>query len=308
VAIDGWAIEARLYAEDPARDFLPSTGKLDYLYLPHEARIDTGVEEGDTISPFYDPMIAKLVVHGADRGEARTALAEGCAATCCAPVRTNAWFLRRLAEHPVFASGNISTGFIAEFADELIAAPEPSRLLLQEAAERLIFDNWDEPAEWGHRSLDFRRGLIGFRLNRPPETRVSLYLDGKPLPAFAYDLSLYDSAGVYEVSSGSSHNPREATYFEGGAAFTFTRFADVARAGAGAGDGAILAPMPGRVTAVEVTAGDAVTKGQRLVTLEAMKMEHGLVSPFDGVVAELDAVTGAQVSEGAVLVRVERQP
>lgn len=304
--INGWAMEARLYAENPAAGFLPSTGKLDYLYLPQEARIETGVEEGDTISPFYDPMIAKLVVHDADRDAARTALAEACAATCCAPVRTNAWFLRRLAEHPVFASGDISTGFIAEFADELVPAPEPSRLLLQEAAERLIFDNWDEPSEWKYRSLDFRRGLIGFRLNRPPDTRVSLYLDGKPLPAFAYDLALYDSAAVYEVSNGASHSPREAIYFEAGAAFTFTRFANVSLAGAGAGDGAILAPMPGRVTAVEVAAGEAVAKGQRLLTLEAMKMEHGLVAPFDGVVAELDAVEGAQVSEGTLLVRVER--
>ncbi|AQR72711.1 acetyl/propionyl/methylcrotonyl-CoA carboxylase subunit alpha [Sphingomonas sp. LM7] len=303
--IDGWAMEARLYAEDPARDFLPSTGKLDYLYLPQETRIETGVEEGDTISPFYDPMIAKIVVRGADRDDARTALAQGCEATCCAPVRTNAWFLRRLVEHPVFASGQISTGFIGAFADELTAPPEPSPLLLQEAAERLIFDNWGKPSAWEHRALDFKRGLTGFRLNRLPETRVSLYLDSKPLPTFAYDLALYDSAATYEVSNGASHNLREATYFEGGAAFTFRRFAEVSRAST-AGDGAILAPMPGRVTAVEVGSGDIVAKGQRLVTLEAMKMEHSLTAPFDGVVGEMNATPGAQVSEGVLLVRIEK--
>ncbi|WP_404338423.1 acetyl/propionyl/methylcrotonyl-CoA carboxylase subunit alpha [Sphingomonas sp. MMS12-HWE2-04] len=305
LAIDGWAMEARLYAEDPAKGFLPSTGTLDYLYFPHDARIETGVEEGDAISPFYDPMIAKLVVHGANRDDARTALVEACGATCCAPVRTNAWFLRRLAEHPVFASGDVSTGFIGAFADDLTTAPEPSPLLLQETAEHLIFDNWDERAQWEHRTLDFKRGLTGFRLNRPPETRVSLYLDGKPMPAFSYDLTLYDSAATFEVSTGVSHNQREATYFEGGAAFTFTRFADVSRAGT-AGDGAILAPMPGRVTAVEIAAGNAVTKGQRLVTLEAMKMEHGLTAPFDGIVAQLNAEPGAQVTEGTLLVRIEK--
>ncbi|MDP5278117.1 acetyl/propionyl/methylcrotonyl-CoA carboxylase subunit alpha [Sphingomonas sp. DG1-23] len=305
LGINGWAMEARLYAEDPAKGFLPSTGKLDYLYLTDEARIETGVAEGDTISPFYDPMIAKLVVHGDDREDARTALADTCATTCCAPVRTNAWFLRRLAEHPMFAAGDISTGFIGQFADDLTAPPEPSPLLLQEVAERLIFDNWDEPSQWVPRTLDFERGLIGFRLNRPPETRVSLYLNGKPLPVFAYDLALYDGATTYEVSTGASHGPRDATYFEGGAAFIFTRFADVSGTAA-AGDGALLAPMPGRVTAVDIAIGDTVAKGQRLVTLEAMKMEHGLTAPFDGVVAELNAEAGAQVSEGSLLVRIEK--
>lgn len=303
--IDGWAMEARLYAEDPTRDFLPSTGKLDTLSLPDNARVETGVEEGDTISSFYDPMIAKLVVHGHDREGARAELSEACRTTLCEPVKTNAWFLKRLVDHPDFAAGNVSTNFFHGSADALMAPPQPSALLLQEVAERLIFDGWSGATEWRPRTVDRERGLVGFRLNQATNTGVSIYCDDQPVPRFAYALALYDGGTGYEVSTGSVLSGGEAVFFEDGAAFTFTRFANVSKGGAVA-DGAILAPMPGRVTAVEVAAGEAVAKGQRLLTLEAMKMEHGLVAPFDGVVAELDAVAGAQVSEGALLVKVER--
>ncbi len=303
--INGWAMEARLYAEDPANGFLPSTGLLETLYLPERVRVESGVEEGDTISPFYDPMIAKLVASGPDRESAREALVEACGATFAEPVKTNAWFLKRLAEHPAFAECNLSTNFIAANDAELAVAPQPSPLLLQEAAERLIVDAWGEPSEWRQRTLDRRLGLIGFRLNRPPETGVTLYLDNRPVPRFSYDLSLYDSARAYEVSTGAVWSGGRATLFENGAAFNFARFADVSRGGT-AVDGAILAPMPGRITAVEVTLGATVTKGQRLVTLEAMKMEHSLTAPFDGVIAELNATSGAQVSEGTLLARIEK--
>ncbi|MBO9623102.1 MAG: acetyl/propionyl/methylcrotonyl-CoA carboxylase subunit alpha [Sphingomonas sp.] len=304
LAIHGWAMEARLYAEDPAKGFLPSVGKLETLFLPPSVRIEIGVEEGDTISPFYDPMIAKLISSGPDREAARARLAEACDATLVAPVKTNAWFLKRLVEHPAFAEEELSTNFIAAHESDLTAAPQPSALLLQEAAERLIVDGWKGASEWRPRQLDRALGLAGFRLNRAPQTTVTLHLDNQPIPQFSYDLDLYDSGRAYEVSAGAVYYESEATLFEGGAAFTFTRFADVARSGATA-DGAILAPMPGRITAVDVTPGAAVAKGQRLVTLEAMKMEHGLTAPFDGTVAELNAEPGAQVSEGALLVRVE---
>lgn len=305
LAINGWAMEARLYAEDPAKGFLPSVGHLDTLFLPENARIETGVEEGDAISSFYDPMIAKLVAHGHDREGARGGLSEACRMTLCEPIKTNAWFLKRLVDHPDFAAGNVSTNFIHSFADVLMAPPQPTALLLQEVAERLIFDGWSGTAEWRPRAVDRQRGLVGFRLNQATNTSVSIYCDNQPVPRFAYDLALYDGGTSYEKSTGSVLGGSEAVFFEDGAAFTFTRFANVSKDGAVA-DGAILAPMPGRVTAVEVAAGEAVAKGQRLLTLEAMKMEHGLVAPFDGVVAELDAVEGAQVSEGTLLVRVER--
>ena len=302
--IDGWAMEARLYAEDPARGFLPSTGRLDMLAFPQGVRVETGVEEGDLISPYYDPMIAKLVAFGPDREGARRALVEACGETLGGPVKNNAWFLKRLIKHEQFAVGRVTTGFIAAHEAELTAAPEPSELLLREVAERLIFDGWTEPSARVHRKLDRERGLMGFRLNRDPNTEVVVYRDDQP-QRIAYDLDLSDSARCYEVSAGSMLGGSEAMYFEEGAQFTFSRNADV-RHGASAADGAILAPMPGKVIAVDVAAGEAVAKGQRLLVLEAMKMEHALTAPFDGTVTELKVSEGQQVQVEALLARVEK--
>jgi 3-methylcrotonyl-CoA carboxylase alpha subunit len=301
--INGWAMEARLYAEDPARGFLPSIGALDVLADETEGRFETGVEEGDAISPFYDPMIAKLVTHGACRDEARAKLARSCGALLCHPVRHNAWFLKRLCEHPAFAAGEV-TGFIEAYSADLTALPQPSQLLLQEVAEALILDGGTPPAEWRARESDMGLGLIGFRLNAPRRTTVNLWLDGETPLAVDYDLDLYDSAVGYEVSAGAVIEHGEAVYFEDGAAFTFS-LRPPAGHGHHAHDGDILSPMPGRIIAVEVSAGQAVTKGQKLLTLEAMKMEHTLTAPFDGVVAELAAVPGAQVQVEALLARIE---
>ena len=147
---------------------------------------------------------------------------------------------------------------------------------------------------------------MGFRLNRAPNTEVVVYRDDQP-QRIAYDVDLYDSARSYEVSTGSMLGGSEAMYFEDGAQFTFTRNADVSH-GASAADGAILAPMPGKVIAVDVTEGEAVAKGQRLLVLEAMKMEHALTAPFDGTVAELTVAEGQQVQVEALLARVEKAP
>jgi 3-methylcrotonyl-CoA carboxylase alpha subunit len=304
LSINGHAIEARLYAEDPARNFLPSTGRLDYLALPSFVRIETSVEEGDAITPFYDPMIAKLIAHGADREEARMQLAEACGQSLCAPVITNAWFLKRLLDHPDFALARLSTDFIPKDEAALTASPEPSDMLLQEAAERLVLDGWGGSSEWQHGSLDRARGFIGFRLNAPPDLAVNIYRDNRPVQGLSFDLALYESARSYEVSDGAMLDGRTATFFQDGAAFTFTRFAEVGRDTL-LGDGAILAPMPGRIIAVDVVTGQSVTKDQKLVTLEAMKMEHSLTAPFDGTVAELNATTGAQVQVETLLARIE---
>jgi 3-methylcrotonyl-CoA carboxylase alpha subunit len=306
LSINGWAMEARLYAEDPAKGFLPSTGRLEYLAFPGSVRVETSVEEGDTISPFYDPMIAKLIAHGADRDDARMWLSAACGSTLCAPVKTNAWFLKRLLDHPEFANGDISTNFIPSDEEALIAAPEASPLLLQEAAEGLIFNGWTGPSEWHPRTRDRKLGLLGFRLNAAAETSVTIFRDNQPT-RIAYDFSLYDRARNDEVSDGSMLDGNAATYFEDGAAFAFSRFAEVGR-NVATGNGAILAPMPGRIIAVDVTPGQAVTKGQKLVTLEAMKMEHSLTAPFDGIVTELHATTGAQVQVEALLARIEPHP
>ena len=295
LSIDGWAMEARLYAEDAANNFLPSVGPLDDLDLEGNGgtRIETGVEEGDAVSPFYDPMIAKLVVHGEDRAAALAQLRDACEAVICHPVKTNAWFLARLAELAEFRQGDMTTNTIGARADTLTAAPEPSAMLLNDAAEVLLF---------GEDGIDAGDALTGFRLNGAPQRSVRLLVNDRPMMV-AHDAAL---SAIPAGPTGFAQDDGSIRWFEGGAVFTTRPFrADGGTAGT-AGDGAILAPMPGRVTAVEVAAGDTVTKGQRLVTLEAMKMEHGLTAPFDGIVAELNAEAGAQVSEGTVLVRVEK--
>src|SRR3569623_1319907 len=167
LSIDGWAMEARLYAENPTTGFLPSTGRLDHLSLPHDERIDTGVEERDTISPFYDPMIAKVISWGEDRTAALTDLREACAAVECEPVRTNAWFLARLLAEPAFAAGEVTTGFIGDHLDTLTAAPEPSAALLQYAADDAVFHPDHVPENWNDPRYELVRGRLGFRLTAP---------------------------------------------------------------------------------------------------------------------------------------------
>jgi len=298
LSITGWAIEARLYAEDPAKGFLPSTGRLDHLELPGGARIETGVEAGDTISPFYDPMIAKLVASADSRAAAIARLARACREVECTPVRTNAWFLARLLDQEAFARGDITTAFIPDHLETLIAPPQPSEALLRYAADDVAFDHAPDASGLPE---DFPAERFGFRLNAPAQRTVRISVDGACRPVVLSNAALGDTAYLHNVIDGSRR-----VYFEDGAAFPVEppRF-DASAAGAAA-DGAILSPMPGRVIAVEVAAGDAVARGQKLLTLEAMKMEHSLVAPFDGTVAELNAATGGQVSEGALLARIER--
>ncbi len=282
LSINGWAMEARLYAENPSTGFLPSTGPLDRLRFPADVRIDSGVEEGGEVTPYYDPMIAKLIVHGATRHEAAAKLAAAARGTQVWPVRTNAAFLARAAAHPDFFAGRVDTGFIERHADALIPAAEPSPAVLAAAAAAIL------PAVTG----DPWTSLRGFRTNAAPSSQVAVEVAGKPY------LVTGDQASAAVVADG--------VLFLDGEAWPFgPRRADHI-AGAGEGDGAILAPMPGRVIAVLVEAGQAVTKGQRMLVLEAMKMEQALLAPFDGVVAELKVTEGAQVSEGTMLARIDK--
>ncbi|MBY9061583.1 ATP-grasp domain-containing protein [Sphingomonas yunnanensis] len=279
LAIRGHAIEARLYAEDPARGFLPSTGTLIAFRPGTSVRVDTGVEQGATISPHYDPMIAKLIAHADTRDGARRTLGAALAETRVWPVRTNAGFLVRALDHPDFASGAVDTGLIERAGIALMPPERPSEAALTAAAGELT-----DPAL-----------VPGFRLNAPPRRAATFLLDGQPAEvALARD-------------AGRGEQRERALITEAGQTYALTPFRAAAAGGGAAGDGAILAPMPGRVIAVEVAAGERVRAGQRLVTLEAMKMEHSLVAPFDGVVATLDVVIGAQVADGAPLVRIERE-
>ncbi|HEV2079532.1 MAG TPA: biotin/lipoyl-containing protein, partial [Allosphingosinicella sp.] len=293
--IDGWAMEARLYAEDPAHEFLPSVGRLDHFELGRGVRIDTGVEEGDRISPYYDPMIAKLIATGRTREEAIDALVETLEQVEVWPVKTNAGFLARAAADPDFRGGDVDTGFIPSKIDTLVPDTEPPAGVWALAAHALT------AAEFGPRpsASDPWRALLGFRLNEDHDFRIALRHGG--------ETRVVDIDGAEELEGAATAVGDTLLVFSEGQAFAFTLPGAGGGSAAGAaGDGSLISPMPGRVIAVEVRQGDSVTKGQKLLTLEAMKMEHSLAAPFDGVVAELNAAEGAQVSEGTLLARVEK--
>ncbi|KHK89468.1 acetyl/propionyl/methylcrotonyl-CoA carboxylase subunit alpha [Novosphingobium malaysiense] len=278
LTIDGWAMEARLYAEDPAKGFLPSIGKLDLLQFGEAdgGRIDTGVYEGAEVSPHYDPMIAKVIAWGEDRSEARERLGDMLADSAVWPVKTNASFLVKALQHPDFAAGNVDTGLIGRDGEEMAEPPVPSDDVLQAAADALV------PAT----------DMAGFRLNAAPQRAAWFLLDGEKVEV---DLT---GMGTDEPATG-------VLVTEQGQAWLLTPWRQDAAHGAADGSGAIVAPMPGKVISVEVEKGDAVIKGQKLLTLEAMKMEHTLTAPFDGTVAELNASAGAQVQVDALLVMIE---
>jgi len=285
LSISGHAIEARLYAEDPAKGFLPSVGRLEHFDLGDEGRIETGVEEGDAISPFYDPMIAKLIATGETRDDAIDGLAGMLDDVEVWPVRTNAAFLFNALVEPDFGDGRIDTGFIEKHIDELVPPAEPSEAVKRAAAAvAILAAGEDAPLS----------GLAGFRMNAP--SRLAVTLDGSPV-------ELGDEEEIAEVS-GFADEARVVVFTEGQAS-EFTLGSRGTGTTHGLHDGEIEAPMPGKVTAVEVKKGEKVSKGQRLLTLEAMKMEHALTAPFDGIVTELDARAGVQVTEGQVLVKVE---
>ena len=311
LSIDGWAIEARLYAENPATGFLPSTGPLTHFCISTawrtHGRIETGVDEGDEISSFYDPMIAKLIVRGADRDEAREGLRKTCDQVRCWPVKTNAAFLAALlADHDV-ANGDLDTGLITRKINDLVPDEAPSKAALQAIAMMVV----DEC--FGGRPKDIRATYLG-RDPMRPDGLAGFRINAERRPV---TVSLTDGATNYDIEflePRISSLPWVETVDEGylvdddGRTFILRPARSEPGAIAAAADGAILSPMPGRIIAVEVAAGDTVAKGQKLVTLEAMKMEHSLVAPFDGTVAELNAAPGGQVTEGAMLVRVEARP
>lgn len=293
LSINGWAMEARLYAEDPAKGFLPSIGTLTHSRY-HGMRIEAAVYAGDEISTFYDPMIAKIITHSDTREETLRDLIDQCAATDLWPVKTNAGFLAKLLARPEFAAGAVDTNFIAAHQDDLIAVPPLSEEAL-DAAVHLLLDT--RPMSEGALAMS------GFRLNAAPRQEVLLEVEGDVVTApISADWSPHAN---YLARAHLEHG--ELVKFDQGYGY---RVALHTPRGLGAGgatsDGAILAPMPGKVIAVDVTAGDTVTKGQKLLVLEAMKMEHALTAPFDGTVAELTVAVGSQVQVEALLVRVEK--
>jgi len=261
-------------------------------------RVDTGFEQGGEVSQFYDPMIAKLIVHAETREEAAEALAAACSEVEVWPVKTNAAFVMRCLEHPRFVTGDVDTGFIAAEEANLAAAPL-SDMGLEDAAYHLrrftTTGHRDGPASpW-----DNFDGAVGFRANAPARDTHAVVVDGIPHDARLLDEDDHPMTSLFGLST------TRVIVFENGSAFDVSAFA---RAGSAAGaptsDGALRAPMPGKIVATPAKPGDTVTKGQPIVVLEAMKMEHALVAPFDGVVGEVSVSVGDQVTDGTVLATV----
>ncbi|CAN5887940.1 acetyl/propionyl/methylcrotonyl-CoA carboxylase subunit alpha [soil metagenome] len=314
LSINGWAMEARLYAEDPSKGFLPSTGKLEQFELSALSRVETGVSRGDSISPFYDPMIAKLITHGPDRRQAIRKLAHATRSVDVWPVKTNAGFLFRALKSSDFREGRIDTGFIERHGDALLPPLSPPDDVLRSAALQVLHSEVAGRPKMLCWVSDGRSPLPGPYAGNVWREAVGFRSNAKPVP---FEARLSEAGTNFIVSPGEDIETHEWTadpYGDGifirsvhGQTYRFTRTrADGGTGQGAAAEGAILSPMPGRIIAVEVAAGDTVAKGQKLLTLEAMKMEHSLVAPFDGTVAELNAETGGQVSEGAVLARIER--
>jgi 3-methylcrotonyl-CoA carboxylase alpha subunit len=323
LSIEGHAVEARLYAEDPERGFLPSTGQLWHLAFPEDAavRVDTGVRSGDSVTPYYDPMIAKVIAHGSTRDEALDRLGQALRETLVAGPRTNLAFLARLCDAPEFRAGRFDTGFIDRNLEALGAVPQPlDERAVCRAALTLLRDEWSR-AE-GERHAQGRRpspfdARDGFQLGPPRRQTWPLLADGErvevelawsdgavtarlgqtTLGAEALDLT--DAAGIAVTDRGLA-------LLEGGRQTLvepFDPFAvDLEHMDEG---GLVKAPMHGKVVALFVSPGDAVEKGQRLAVVEAMKMEHALVAPASGTVTEVAAEPGAQVAEGARLIVIE---
>ncbi|TBY46442.1 acetyl/propionyl/methylcrotonyl-CoA carboxylase subunit alpha [Rhizobium leguminosarum] len=284
ITMKGWAFEARLYAENPAAGYLPSIGRLDHLKLPMTARVDSGVVEGDEITAFYDPMIAKIIAHGPIREAALSKLAAACAGIEVWPVRSNAGLIARIANDPDFRAARIDTGFLDRHGENLVAS-EPDETVIDKAATALSKDMDGDP--WS--------ALTGFRIAGPNDGRVRVRIDGH----------LHWGRARADLEANAVEMNEATVLFDAGNAWSIgLPHAGEVEANHGVGDGAILSPMPGLVISVDIAEGDPVAKGDRLLTVEAMKMEHTLRAPFDGIVGKLQVSPGARVSENQLVVTV----
>jgi len=338
LVLRGHAIEARLYAEDPERGFLPQTGTLHGLRFPPSrlARVDTGVRQGDTVTPFYDPMIAKIIAWGEDRAAAVGRLRRALAETAVLGVRTNLEFLARVAEHPEFASGAVDTGFIERHRaslmpprrpapDTVLAAAALSRLLAREHAAKAAgsrsgdpFSPWARVDGWrlGGRSrqeLIFRDGAEERLVcARNQAGSWLLQFDGRAILAGGERRA--DAAlsivldGVQKQITVLDHEAETAVFLDG-ESWRLTEIDPLAaRAGEDPTAGRLTAPMPGRVTQLMVEPGTSVRRGQPLIVIEAMKMEHTVTAPADGVVEAVRFAPGDLVEEGAELIALAPGP
>jgi 3-methylcrotonyl-CoA carboxylase alpha subunit len=336
LAVTGHAIEVRLYAEDPARDFLPATGRLRRMRLPESmphVRIDAGVREGDTVSVHYDPMIAKMIAWGDSRADAVLRLRRALESTEVAGPANNVGFLTAVASHPAFAAGEVDTGFIERHRADLLPPPGPVpddvlalaslHVLLRrrQAAEARARRSSEPYSPW--------QDTRGWRLNVETNSRLA-FRDG----AQAVDVVVHYRADGYALDlpsgrmavSGEITETDKVSAILGGrrvAAAVIRQAGDMtvilagrsthlrlvdpldAAVDAAVGGGRMIAPMPGKVVKVHVTAGQTVRAGAPLMILEAMKMEHAIMAPADGRITAVHYATGDTVEEGAEMLILE---
>jgi len=334
ITCSGHAIEARLYAEDPARDFAPSIGRVVRLRLPttgNGVRVDTGVREGDSVSVHYDAMVAKVICHGRERAEALGRLRLALDACEVAGVTTNLDMLRRIVAHPAFVAGEIDTGFIAAHGAELLTpgtAPPPE--VLAAAALGVLLKESEAAATEAAASTDPHspwHARDGWWLNTARERVVGFVADGTPCPVRLCRLSrgwrIVAGAATLLGRASRSDDGRIAVELDGtrewaaitqlGKDVTLRWRGEtwrlelpdpaVAAEARDESDGRLAAPIPGQVTSVHAVPGQTVVRGEVLVVLEAMKTVFRLTAPADGTVAEVLCRPGEMVEDEQVLVR-----
>lgn len=327
LAINGHAFEARLYAEDVPKGFLPATGTLEYLEFCEDARNDSGVVEGDIITPFYDPMIAKVITHSDTREEALANLESALGETRIAGTVTNASFLRALCNHEGFMKGDVDTGLIERDIDALTKTEEASDELIALAAKEAL----QMPPVPNSKGRDIGMGetdpfdiLSGFSNWKAPiwtqillhgeeHYQVKIRRHGEIWQTCVKrnDTAFGDWFTDLECIAGNQAPEtfcfkNNVAIFTDDGTFEFIIPNPLVGSSLAAGGGnTVIAPMPGLVKQVNIASGQSVSEGDALIVLEAMKMEHTLTAPRDGVIADLNVVAGAQVEDGTILITLE---
>ncbi|MDQ2090581.1 acetyl/propionyl/methylcrotonyl-CoA carboxylase subunit alpha [Marimonas arenosa] len=330
VALQGHAIEARLYAEDPGNGFLPAIGRIAFWRAAQGdgLRVDSGVASGSTVTPFYDPMLAKLIASGPDRETARQRLLAALDGTACLGVTTNAGFLSDILAAPDFAAGRVTTGFLKTAFPGGVAVSAPASGEIAIAGAMLL---WQEMQAACGASLMTDSRLLGFASDGVRPVPLDLAVGGEVLALRGWvresmrwrmdavgwqhevDLEWIEGSKARLRLDGVRKevwfavDPAGGLYLQHGARAWRVARVSAGAAGAAAGDGAVLSPMPGQVIALDVSEGDRVERGQRLAVLEAMKMQHQLVADAGGVVETVAVAPGAQVTGGQVIVVIGKE-
>jgi 3-methylcrotonyl-CoA carboxylase alpha subunit len=336
LAINGHSMEVRIYAEDPDNEFLPTTGTLDFVQLPKliegKVRLDTGVRQGDEVSPYYDPMISKLIVWGEDRSQCLSTLKQALQEYQIAGVTTNLSFLRRIVNVEAFRQGEVSTQFIEEFSDQLITDKDVKQhhLLAAVCSHMLSRQSEDGSSPW-HTMSAFRlnqdaREILHFSLNNGEDLAVTVdtlkadTLKADTLKTQSWNITIadktqcvnarlendqvqYEVAGQWHSARVIQHAHRLWIYDADGESQLQFKVNDYNRQDEQLGS--LKAPMNGTIILVDAAQGQAVKAGDVLMIMEAMKMEHAIKAPEDGTVKEICFNVGDLVAEGAMLIEME---